>query len=440
MFDLLREIVGDDNFSDSGEDLEVYSQDSSFLKEKPLCVLRPKNTGEIQKIVRFAKQEKIPIIPRGAGTNPCGEVVGRAVILDLSRMNRIITINKDDMYAVVEPGVVRDNLNKALKKHNLFFPPDPASSKVATIGGMVSNNSSGLHAIKYGTTKDYVLALEVVLSNGEVIKTGSLALKSSSGYDLNRLFVGSEGTLGIFTKITLHLLPIPRYNRTVVIPIKDFGELGNLQMEILSLCPSAFEFMDELCLKVISTNLGIDFKGKRALIAVEFSGQKLEVEQRLEELKKLIGTDIIDLPEIWNIRKGLVPLLSTYSGKPLLAITEDIGVPVSFIVETIEKVKNIYRASGFEVALYGHLGDGNLHMRVFGEHSPGLLAAADEVYSYVLSLSGTISSEHGVGRIRAKYMREAHGTAVDLMKNVKKTLDPNNILNPGCLFDSESSP
>jgi glycolate oxidase subunit GlcD len=434
MFDKLKEIVGEDNFSRSGEELEVYSRDSSFFHEVPICVVRPENSEQVIRIVSLASQEKVPIIPRGAGTNPCGEVVGRALILDLSRMDRIIEINTRDMYAIVEPGIVRDNLNKKLKKFNLFFPPDPASSRVATIGGMVSNNSSGLHAVMYGTTKNYVLSLEAILPTGEVIETGSLALKSASGYDLKRLFIGSEGTLGIFTKITLRLLPIPETSKTMTFGLNSLKDLGAIQREVLSLYPAAFEFMDDICLKVISKRYGVDRGNRMALLVVEFSGSKTLVEQRKKELFALLKKEV-KIPDIWEIRRGLVPLLTTYGDKRPIAITEDIGVPLSKVPEAIERVKEIYGAAGYEVAVYGHLGDGNLHQRVFGETTSELMKTADEIYSYVLSIDGTISSEHGVGRLRTKYMEQAHGNALPLMKNIKRTIDEEGILNPGCLLD-----
>jgi glycolate oxidase len=412
----------------------VYSRDSSFFHEVPICVVRPKNRAEVVRIVGLASRERVPIIPRGAGTNPCGEVVGKAIILDLSRMDRIIEVNTRDMYAIVEPGIVRDNLNKKLKEFNLFFPPDPASSRVATIGGMVSNNSSGLHAVRYGTTKDYVLSLEIVLPTGEVIETGTLALKSSSGYDLKRLFIGSEGTLGIFIKITIRLLPIPETSKTMTFGLNSLKDLGAVQTEVLSLSPVAFEFMDDICLEVISNRYDIDFGDSIALLAVEFSGSKVGVEQRIKELKGLLIEEI-KLPDIWGIRRGLVPLLATYGDKRPIAITEDIGVSPSKIPDSIERVKEIYGAAGYEVAVYGHLGDGNLHMRVFGEKTPELIRTADEIYSYVLSVDGTISSEHGVGRLRTKYMKQAHENALTLMKKIKKGIDEEGILNPGCLLD-----
>jgi glycolate oxidase subunit GlcD len=433
MFEKLRSIVGEGGFSIASEDLLTYSRDSSFFQETPICVVRPTSTEEVSEVLKVAHTEGVPIIPRGAGTNPCGEVVGKAIILDLSRMNQIVEINSKDMYTVVQPGVVRDVLNNALIDFSLFFPPDPASSKVATLGGMVANNSSGLHAVKYGTTKDYVLALEVVLSDGRVIEIGSLALKSSSGYDLKRLFTGSEGTLGAITKITLRLLPIPEQRMTLIFPLKDVDEIKEIQKKVLSLNPAAFEFLDEICLKVISKTYGHQFGKARAILVVEFSGNKTEVELRLNELKKSVHGEL-EVPDIWNIRKGLVPLLATYSSRRPTAITEDLGLPISELPEAIKKIKRIYRDAGFEVALYGHLGDGNLHMRVFGETTPKLMAAADEVYSYVISIDGAISSEHGIGRLRAKYMEQAQGNALELMKKVKKTFDGAGILNPGCIF------
>lgn len=435
MLDELSVIVGDENFSMDEAELIAYSKDFSYLQEKPLCVVRPKSREEIIEIVKFASAHKIPIIPRGAGTNTCGEVLGKAIVVDLTRMNKILRIKEKDLHCIAQPGVVLDNLNKALKKKGFFFPPDPASSKVCTIGGMVANNSSGLHAVKYGTTKDYVLGLEAVLPSGDVIKTGSKAQKSSSGYNLTRLFTGSEGTLGIFTEITLKILPLPKYSETITLGFEDIASAGEAITKILAVAqPSALEVMDEICLEALKKRYNLDFKEFKWVLIIEFDGNEKHVKNDIKKVRGFIHGRELDIENIWDYRKKLVPSLINYSKNLTpLAITEDVGVPVAKVMEAILKIKEIYATHGFEVAIYGHAGDGNLHMRVFAEENAikKVLKAGDEIYNYVLSISGTTTSEHGVGILRAKYMKKEHGIAFNTMKKIKKIFDPDNIMNPG---------
>ncbi len=433
MFERIREIVGEQNFSEDEAELVAYSRDSSIFEEKPLCVARPACKEEIVEIVKFANENKVPIIPRGAGTNPCGEVVGKAIILDLTRMNKIKEINPEDMYVILQPGVVLDELNAVLKEKGFFFPPDPASSRVCTLGGMVSNNSSGLHAVKYGTTKDYVLALEVVMPDGRVIKTGSRAVKSASGYDLIGLFVGSEGTLGIFSEITLRILPLPEYSETLLFALKNLRELEEACPNLLRLAPSAFEVVDAICLRTWEKSYGLNFEGIKALLIVEFDGAKVDVKNRLKMAENIMPERSIDIRGVWEYRRRLVPSLIKYKGIRPVPVTEDIGVPVARVSEAMTRIKDIYRKHGFEVAIYGHAGDGNLHMRVFTDdvESEKLTNAVDRVYKYVLDLDGTITSEHGVGLLRAKYMEKEHGRGMKIMRNIKEAFDENNIMNPG---------
>ncbi|MEE8359049.1 MAG: FAD-binding oxidoreductase [Candidatus Hydrothermarchaeales archaeon] len=338
MFERIREIVGGQNFSEDVAELVAYSRDSSIFEEKPLCVARPACKEEIVEIVKFANENKVPIIPRGAGTNPCGEVVGRAIILDLTRMNKIKEINPKDMYVVLEPGVVLDELNAVLKEKGFFFPPDPASSRVCTLGGMVSNNSSGLHAVKYGTTKDYVLALEVVMPDGSVINTGSRAVKSASGYDLISLFVGSEGTLGIFSEITLRILPLPEYSETILFALKNLRELEDMCPNLLMLAPSAFEVVDDICLRVWEKGYDLDFEGIKALRMVEFDGSKVDVKNRLKMAENIMPGRSIKIRGVWEYRRRLVPSLIKYKGIRPVPVTEDIGVPVARVSEAMARI------------------------------------------------------------------------------------------------------
>jgi|Deesub1362A_J573_1020465.scaffolds.fasta_scaffold00233_3 glycolate oxidase len=437
MLGKLKDIVGKENFSASKEDLISYSKDFSHYEVLPLAIVRPKNAEQVIKIVKFARDNRLSLIPRGAGTNTCGQTVGSGIIIDMTQMNKILEINEKDFYCIVQPGVVLDELNRELRFKGLFFPPDPASSKACTIGGMVANNSSGLHAVKYGVTKDYVLSLKVVLPNGEMIKTGSLASKSSSGYNLTRLLVGSEGTLGIFTEIALRILPLPESSRTLVFGLHSVEQAEPLVQEILrESSPAALEIMDEICVFSLRKRYNLDFS-REVLLAVEFQGSTEEVERGINSIEKL-GSTIEMREDIWEYRKKLVPALMNYrKGAIPYAVTEDIGVPISMVVEAILKIKTIYREAGFEVAVYGHCGDGNLHMRVFSDENAfqELIEISGKVYDYVLSIGGTITAEHGVGMLRSGYLIKEHGKAYGLMKKIKKAIDPDSIMNPGKILE-----
>ncbi len=434
MIGQLEQIVGRENVLTHPSDLEVYSGDFSSFRQRPSIVVFPENTRETVEVVKVAAREGMPIIPRGAGTNPCGQVVGRGMVMDMSRMNRILEVNGEDFYCRVQPGTVLDRLNRELEKRGLFFPPDPASSRVCTIGGMVANNSSGPHSIKYGTTRDYVLGLEVVLSTGEVIETGSLARKSSSGYNLTRLLVGSEGTLGIITEAVLRLLPVPEARRTVLYGFRTLGEVEGAMGGILGHTrPSALEVLDDICLEALKRRYGLEFGKARFLLTVEYDGGEREVEGQLNTLRGMLGQGM-DVEDPWSWRKNLVPALVNYKeGARPYAVTEDISVPVSRVCEAIRTVKAIYGKAGLEVAVYGHGGDGNLHMRVFADEEtlPRACTLGDKVYDYVLSVGGSITAEHGVGLLRAKYMELEHGEGHRVMKDIKKVFDPGNIMNPG---------
>jgi glycolate oxidase subunit GlcD len=437
MLDELREIVGEENFFNAEEDLTAYSRDFSFFKIRPLCIVRSTKTEEVVRIVKFAYDNSLALIPRGAGTNTCGEAIGEGIIVDMSMMNKIIEVNERDFYCTVQPGVILEDLNRELRERGLFFPPDPASSKACTIGGMVANNSSGLRAVKYGTTRDYVMGLQVVLPVGKVIETGTLAPKSSSGYNLTGLFVGSEGTLGIFTKVYLRILPRPEYSQSLVIELNRPEEVGPAVKQILTESnPSALEFIDDICLASLRERYSLRIDGNVALL-VEFDGDRKSVAEEINRIKSMEYRSRIQ-NNIWEYRKNLVPALVNYKKDVSpYAVSEDIGVPISKVTDTILKVKEIYANKGFEVAIYGHCGDGNLHMRVFADEGSleRAIRASDEVYKYVLKVGGTVTAEHGVGLLRRRYLPREHGNALHIMRKLKKAIDPKGIMNPGKIFE-----
>ncbi|NEU31887.1 FAD-binding protein [bacterium LRH843] len=454
----LKEIFGE-RLLTSQTDMMTYSYDASFETQinpqKPEVVVIPLRTEEVSECVKLANECKIPVYPRGAATGQTGGAVSTkgGIMMDLSKMNRILDIDYRNMQVIIEPGVVQDDLNQALKPYGLRFPPDPGSANMCTIGGMVSNNSSGLRAVKYGVTRHYVLGMEVVLPTGEVIITGgekSKALKSVSGYDLAHLMIGSEGTLGIVTRLRLKLLPLPVTRGIVLasfIRLEDAGEAVNAVFSS-GLQPSAIEIMDFNCVKAVNImkpelNLPLD---NEAVLVFEVDGAEEEVTSQVNRLKKVIEKytnylQFSDEPEecekLWQARKlvgASVGLLKpggfrVYGG-------EDICVPISRLPETLRTIHDIAKKYGIVCGIYGHVGDGNLHTgpvvnmnnKVEMENVQKMI---DDIHQLAIDMEGTTTAEHGVGLVRAKYMDVEHGAAMEVMRAIKRTLDPNNILNPG---------
>jgi glycolate oxidase len=418
----------------------------------PDMVIFPNTTEQIAKILKLANDNKVPVVPRGAGTSVTGAIVANegGIVLDLSRMNRIKEINIEDRYAVVEPGVICGELNNRLGPAN-FFPPDPGSSAVCTIGGMVSTNASGLRAVKYGTTKDHVLALEVVLPDGKVYRTGTLAPKTSSGFDLTRLFVNSEGTLGIITEITVKISPVPDYIAFATACFPKIEQAGQAISKMLSLgIPIACcEIMDKICIKVINDTMKLSLPDVEGMLIIEVDGAESSVRSDMERIisicKEFQGLNInwSDDPgermAMWKGRAGLVPALSRYiPGKRLIPIAEDFGVPITKIPEGIRRVQDIAKANDIIIATFGHVGDGNLHstfiIDVRDENEwKKVKTIGDELINLALELGGTITAEHGSGLAKAPFIRREVNNSLDIMRNIKNVIDPNNIMSPGTM-------
>jgi len=455
----LEAIFGEERVLTRNTDMITYSYDASFETQlnprKPEVAVIALSTEEVSLCVKLANEHHIPIYPRGAATGQTGGAVSTkgGIVIDLSKMNRILDIDHRNMQVIIEPGVVQNDLNEALKPYGLRFPPDPGSANMCTVGGMVSNNSSGLRAVKYGVTRHYVLGMEVVLPTGEIIVTGgakSKALKSVSGYDLAHLMIGSEGTLGIVTRLRLKLLPLPVTRGIILCTFKQLEDAGAAVNAVFSsgLQPSAIEIMDFNCTKAVNMmkpelNLPID---NEAILVFEVDGAKEEVTSQVTRLKKVVETyasyiKFSDEPEecekLWQARKlvgAAVGLLKpggfrVYGG-------EDICVPISRLPETLREIHNIADRYGIVCGIYGHVGDGNLHTgpvvnsnnKVEMENVQKMI---DDIHDLAIKMEGTTTAEHGVGIVRAKYMDVEHGPAMDIMRAIKRTLDPNNILNPG---------
>lgn len=445
----LVEIVGTENFTDQLEELVPYSYDASMNVHRPEGVVWPETVEQIVEIVTLANEKKIPLIPRGAGTSLSGGVIPirGGIIIDLSKMNRILEISIENRYARVQAGVVCDLLNRELAKHGFVFPPDPASSSVATIGGNVATNAGGIKGAKYGTTRDYVLGLQVVLPTGEVMHTGSYTMKCVSGYDLSRLFVGSEGTLGIVTEATLKINPLPHHAMTAVATFSQLEDAGNAIFQTMTsgILPSVMEIMDQVTLKSIKENTEIDLPEAEAMILTETDGYTWEeVEAQMNVILKILkknhpidiktAKDEKDRINLWKARKSAYATLARVSNSFVL---DDVTVPISRIPELLIGIQDISKKYGIIIATFGHAGDGNLHPQIlYDEYDPEQVKrvekAEEEIFRLAISFHGTLSGEHGIGLSKANYMNLEHNTVeMSLMKKIKRMLDPNNIMNPG---------
>ena len=445
----LIEIVGEENFTDQLEELVPYSYDASMNVHRPDAAVWPESTEHVAAIVKFANEHKIPVVPRGAGTSLSGGVVPirGGVILDLSRMNRILEMSIENRYARVQAGVVCDDLNRALAKHGFVFPPDPASSTVATIGGNVATNAGGIKGAKYGTTRDYVLGLQVVLPSGEVMHTGSCTMKCVSGYDLAKLFIGAEGTLGVITEVTLKINPLPRHAMTAMATYARLENAGKAIFQTMTsgVLPSVMEILDKVTLKSIKENTDLDLPEAEAMILTETDGYTWEeVEAQMEVVLRILkqnnptmiktAKDEQDRLYLWKARKSAYATLARASHSFVL---DDVTVPISRIPELLVGIQEIGKRNGMTIATYGHAGDGNLHPQLlYDEYDPkqveSVEKAEEEIFKLAISLNGTLSGEHGIGLSKANYMTLEHDPVeMALMRQIKKTLDPNNIMNPG---------
>ena len=440
----LEKIVGKDCVSLKKEDLLCYAYDATQITHLPDAVVFPHSCEEISKIMRLANEYLFPVVPRGAGSGMSGGAVPikGGLVLAMSHLNRILEINEEDMWVWVEPGVITKDLKMAVEERGLFYPPDPASQAFSTIGGNIAECAGGPKAVKYGVTKDYVLALEAVLPTGEIIQTGKKTIKGVTGYDLTSLLIGSEGTLAIFTKILLKLLPLPPAKGTVLLAIRDLNALPSVMHQLLRApnIPTAIEFIDDLCGRCVEEGFRLDLlKGADGWLLIEVDGSKNSVEEVLKFIKEIANKGDIDIlkmenEDIWEIRRAISPSLYRLGEKKF---NHDIVVPRSRILEMIKKIKSLRRAYNIPVACFGHIGDGNLHVNILfkeGEREQAEIVTA-EMMKATLSLGGTISGEHGIGLTKAKFLSwEVRPEAIDLMKRLKRTIDPNNILNPGKIW------
>ncbi len=451
----LKKIAGDEFVILDEDSLKLYSKDyTENLSFNPEVIVKPKKTIQISEILKLANEEKIPVVPRGGGTGLSGGAlpVYGGICLSMEKFNRIIEIDKENFQAIVEPGVITQVLMEECEKSGLFYPPDPSSKGSSFLGGNLAECSGGPRAVKYGVTKDYVLGLEFVTPTGEIINSGARVLKNVTGYNLTQLLIGSEGTLGIITKIIFRLIPLPGKRKLMLAAYNSIEECATTVAKIFQagITPSALELMEKSAIKAAENQLGKKFPNSEAeaQLLIEVDGNYEEsIDKDIESIAEIVteqgAFDIIlaeddnKMNELWALRRCIgeaVKSISEYK-------EEDTVVPRSKIPELIKGVKEISGRYGITTICYGHAGDGNVHVNILKDKSDDsvwekdLDTAIREIFKLTVSLGGTISGEHGIGYSQKSYLPIALGEQeIALMKSIKKTMDPNNIMNPGKIF------
>jgi len=453
----LISIVGKDYVLFDIESIDKYSHDETEdFKFFPEVVVLPRTPEEISTILKICNSENIPLTPRGAGTGLSGGAlpVNNGILLSMERFNQILEVDERNLQATVEPGVITQVFQEVVKEKGLFYPPDPASKGSCFIGGNIAENSGGPKAVKYGVTKDYVLNLEVVLPNGEIIWTGANVLKNSTGYNLTQLIVGSEGTLGIVTKAVFRLLPYPKFDLLMLVPFFSAEEACAAVADIFKagVIPSGMEFMERDALVWGSNHLGDNSitipENIQAHLLIEVDGNDMDVLYKDCEIintvlenyncdEILFADDATQKDKLWKIRRVVGEAVKTKS----IYKEEDTVVPRAELPKLLKAVKRIGDEYGFKSVCYGHAGDGNLHVNIIKDNMTDdawnneLPKAIREIFSLCVKLKGTVSGEHGIGLVQKDYMDiPFNQTMIDLQKDIKKLFDPNNILNPNKIF------
>jgi glycolate oxidase len=452
-----RAIVGPDHVLDSELDRFGYSYDSSCVPllpaNKPDLVIRPLTTEEVSRVMAVAGEHGIPVTPRGAASGRTGGSIPLrgGISLALDRMTRIVELDERNMMVTAEAGVRTIDLYNHCADKGLFFPPDPASWKVSTIGGNVAENAGGMRAVKYGVTKNYVMGLEVVLADGATLLTGGKAIKNVTGYDLTSLFTGSEGTLGIITRILFRLIPMPKRRGTLQVMFRSLDDGCQTIHAMLQsgVVPAAAEIMDKTCLEVVARHHKLDIDPEiGACIIIEIDGDDdaaLETQaKRIEAVAKACGAMTFrmarsqqEADELWAIRRGLSSAVAALAPN---RFAEDISVPRDAFPEVVRRIREISEQYRFSIPVFGHAGDGNIHPCVLCDlGKPGeeerVHQAVNDIFDAAISVGGTLSGEHGIGITKQPYLANALGdTGIRTLKAVKAALDPKGILNPGKIW------
>ncbi len=448
----LSQIIDRDRILNDISDRYSYSYDASFGTYLPDVVVQPTSAQEVSQIMKLANKHLIPVYPRGQGTSLSGGPlpVKGGIVLDLSQWKDRLDVYPDDMVAVVSPGILTAAINEAAMEYGLMYPPDPSSSHVATIGGNLAENSGGPRGLKYGVTKDYVIGLEVVTPEGEIIRTGGRTIKNVTGYDLTKLIVGSEGTLGIITEATLKLLPKTAATKTMMAVFDDLVSSGSAISRVLTsgILPSKMEIMDQGSIQAVEDYhpLGLPTEAE-AIILLELDGHPVAIEDEMRRAEQIcleagavrvkIAGDAREEADLWQARKLVSPAIVRV--KPT-KVSEDATVPRSQIPHMFQKLKEIREEFNVTLVVFGHAGDGNLHPNIIcdkrdEEEMIRVEKAVAAIFRAAIELGGTLSGEHGIGTMKSSFMEMELGeVGLDMMHRIKTTWDPNNVLNPGKIF------
>jgi glycolate oxidase len=454
----LREIVGNEHVLSDEADLIAYSIDGTWIERRPLAVVLPASATEVSAVLKLANRERIVVAPRGSASGLSGGSIplGGGIALSMTRMNHILETDRVNQVVIVEPGVITAQLQAAVEKLGLFYPPDPSSLQVSAIGGNVAENAGGARCLKYGVTADYVMGLQVVLPTGEIIRTGGRMVKNVTGYNLRQLFTGAEGTLGVITEITLKLLPLPKYRLTALAIFDRLDDAARTVTGIMSsgMLPASIELMDQITVRCVEDFLHADLPtDAEALLLLAFDGNYEQVVAgELAAASDLCiqygarsvqaARDIEESGRLWRARRSIAPALAR---KRPNRLGEDISVPRSAVPAIVSQIRAIAEKYQLPIPVFGHAGDGNLHPNILCDrHDPEEMqrvrAAAGEIFTAAIACGGTLSGEHGIGLLKKEFMEEDLGhETVEAMKKIKLALDPNNILNPGKIFPSGQS-
>lgn len=451
----LAKLLGKENVLTAPEELSCYSYDGTHFTFRPDIVVTPGSTDQVAKVVAFANEKGIPIVTRGGGTNVVGGslAVSGGIVLALHRMNKLVELDPDNLTATVQSGLITAVLQQEVEKIGLFYPPDPSSKAISTMGGNVAMNAGGPRGFKYGVTGDYLLGLEVVMADGRVVRAGKKTIKNVSGYDLTRLMVGAEGTLGIITEITVRLIPLPESRKTLLAVYDSLQKGAETVTAIIreKIIPATLELMDREMVALIEefkpSGLPLDAE---AVILIEVDGSENEAAREQAVVANLcfqhgakevkVAKNQVEANLLWEGRRSA---MGAMAGKCTTLISEDATVPRSCIPQFVKAIKEISAKYEIAIPILGHTGDGNLHPCLLTderdqEKMERTERAIEELFRTTLALGGTLSGEHGIGILKNRFMSWEHGDdGVAVMKQIKKALDPNNILNPGKIFFTE---